>query len=80
MPRAMAELGRQLPDVKLIPFPVVTEHVRTEQWWSSPATARLLFSEYVKYLVALLRMHAEPAPPRTVKPAGLPGSLANGAR
>jgi uncharacterized SAM-binding protein YcdF (DUF218 family) len=60
MPRAMAELSRQLPDVALIAFPVVTEKVRTDRWWSSP-TVRLLLSEYLKYIVAQLRMRLEPA-------------------
>jgi uncharacterized SAM-binding protein YcdF (DUF218 family) len=60
MPRAMAELGHQLPDVKLIPFPVVTEKMRDGQWWSSPATARLLISEYAKFIFAVVRMRVSP--------------------
>jgi len=59
MPRAMAELARQLPDVALIAFPVVTDNVRTDQWWNPP-TARLLLSEYLKYIAAQLRMRLEP--------------------
>jgi uncharacterized SAM-binding protein YcdF (DUF218 family) len=60
MPRAMVELGHQLPDARLIPFPVVTEKMRDGQWWSSPATARLLISEYAKYVVAVVRMQLGP--------------------
>ncbi|MBI4274443.1 MAG: YdcF family protein [Rhizobiales bacterium] len=56
MPRAMAELAHQLPDVVLIPYPVVTEKQRTDTWWSSEATARLLISEYLKYVLAQFRM------------------------
>ena len=56
MPRAMAELGHQLPGIKLIPFPVVTEKMRDGQWWSHPATARLLILEYAKYIFAVVRM------------------------
>jgi uncharacterized SAM-binding protein YcdF (DUF218 family) len=56
MPRAMAELGHQLPDVALVPFPVVSDRVRVESWWTSPSTARLLFWEYVKYIAARARM------------------------
>jgi uncharacterized SAM-binding protein YcdF (DUF218 family) len=55
MPRAMAELGHQLPGVVLVPFPVISDRVRVESWWSSPSTARLLFSEYLKYIVAVVR-------------------------
>ncbi len=60
MPRAMAELGHQLPDVVLIPFPVVSEKLRAEPWWSHGDTARLMLSEYVKYLVAVARMRLDP--------------------
>ena len=60
MPRAMAELGHQLPGVKLIAFPVVTEKMRDGQWWSSPATARLLISEYAKFVFAMVRMRIAP--------------------
>lgn len=60
MPRAMAEIGHALPDVSLTPFPVVTDKMREGQWWSSAATTRLLLSEYVKYVVATLRMRLLP--------------------
>jgi uncharacterized SAM-binding protein YcdF (DUF218 family) len=55
MPRAMAELSHQLPDVTLIPFPVVPEKRRGELWWSSAATTKLMMLEYLKYLVAIAR-------------------------
>ena len=57
---ALAELEHQLPGVELVPFPVVTERLRAEPWWSSFATAKLLFSEYVKYIVASIRMRLDP--------------------
>jgi uncharacterized SAM-binding protein YcdF (DUF218 family) len=60
MPRAMAELGHQLPEVKLIPFPVVTDKMRDGHWWSNPATARLLISEYAKFILAMMRMRINP--------------------
>jgi uncharacterized SAM-binding protein YcdF (DUF218 family) len=60
MPRAMAELGHQLPEVKLIPFPVVTDKMRDERWWSNPATTRLLLSEYAKFVLAMVRMRVQP--------------------
>ena len=40
----------------LVPFPVVTEKLRNEPWWSSAPTARLILSEYAKFVVAQLRM------------------------
>lgn len=63
MPRAMAEIAHQLPDVRLIAYPVVSETIKAEPWWTSPSTARLLLSEYLKYIVALARMQIDPSPP-----------------
>jgi uncharacterized SAM-binding protein YcdF (DUF218 family) len=56
MPRALAELAHQLPDIALIPFPVVSDRLRIEPWWSNGATTRLVVSEYLKYLAAKVRM------------------------
>ena len=60
MPRTMAELAKQMPDIVLIPFPVVSDKLRNEPWWTSAPTARLILSEYAKYIFALLRMRIEP--------------------
>ena len=59
MPRAMIELSHQVPEVKLIPYPVMSFKVKTEPWWQNPDTARLLFGEYLKYLLALTRMRLD---------------------
>ncbi len=56
MPRALAEIAHQLPDVALIPYPVVSDRLRIEPWWSNGATTRLVLSEYFKYLLAKMRM------------------------
>ncbi len=56
MPRALAELAHQLPDAALIPFPVVSDRLRIEPWWSSGDTTKLVLSEYLKYLAAKVRM------------------------
>jgi uncharacterized SAM-binding protein YcdF (DUF218 family) len=63
MPRALAELGHQLPEVTLIPYPVVSDRLRAEPWWSNPDTTRLVVSEYLKFLFAKVRMQFEPVPP-----------------
>jgi hypothetical protein len=60
MPRTLAEIARQLPDTILIPFPVVADRERAERWWTSGPTTRLLVSEYLKYIVAQVRMRLEP--------------------
>ncbi len=59
MPRAMAELGHQLPEVTLIPFPVLSEKIKSESWWSGEIV-RLLLSEYMKYLFAVVRLRLDP--------------------
>ncbi len=56
MPRALAEISHQLPDATLLPFPVTTERQRASPWWSNAGSARMLVSEYLKYLVAIVRM------------------------
>jgi uncharacterized SAM-binding protein YcdF (DUF218 family) len=60
MPRALAEFANQLPNVTLVPFPVVTDRQRAAPWWASIGTARLMFTEYVKYVFARIRMGLHP--------------------
>jgi uncharacterized SAM-binding protein YcdF (DUF218 family) len=55
MPRAMTELAHQLPDVVLIPYPIIPDRARVEGWWMNATLARLLFAEYLKYLRAVVR-------------------------
>jgi len=59
MPRAMAELEHQLPEVTLISFPVISPKMKDQPWWSNLEAVRLLFAEYLKYLFALARMHLD---------------------
>jgi uncharacterized SAM-binding protein YcdF (DUF218 family) len=61
MPRAIAEIAHQLPDVSLLPFPVVAEKQRAEPWWARGTTMKLMFSEYLKYVVAQMRIRLRPA-------------------
>jgi uncharacterized SAM-binding protein YcdF (DUF218 family) len=60
MPRALAEIAHQLPDVVLVPFPVVTDRQRSERWWGHWVTTRRMFIEYVKYVFAKVRMALNP--------------------
>ena len=59
MPRAMIEINHQLPEIALIPYPVVSDRMKTESWWRHGDTVRLLASEYLKYLFALMRFHID---------------------
>ena len=61
MPRAMAEIAHQLPGVTLIAFPVLSEKLRAEPWWSSAATARLIALEYLKFVFSHVRMQVNPS-------------------
>jgi hypothetical protein len=45
-----------MPDVDLIFYPVVSDAWRGESWWNNPAGVRLVALEYVKYLVAQVRV------------------------
>jgi uncharacterized SAM-binding protein YcdF (DUF218 family) len=58
MPRAMAEIAHQLPGTSLVAYPVVSERLRAEPWWASSATMRLMLSEYLKYIVAQIRIQS----------------------
>ncbi len=56
MPRALLELSEALRGrVALVPYPVFPDSVKLDRWWAWPGTASLLFSEFGKYAVALIR-------------------------
>jgi uncharacterized SAM-binding protein YcdF (DUF218 family) len=55
MPRSLTELRRTLPGVDLFPHPVVSNKLQPRRWWADPYTARVLFSEYVKFLPSAAR-------------------------
>lgn len=56
MTRSLAELARAMPDVELVPFPVVSKNYRAETWWVHPGTARIVVSEYLKLLPSVARL------------------------
>jgi uncharacterized SAM-binding protein YcdF (DUF218 family) len=74
MPRALAEIAHQLPDATLVPLPVTTERQRAEPWWASAGSARMLISEYLNYLVAIVRMRFDPPNRSTELASGRPGA------
>jgi uncharacterized SAM-binding protein YcdF (DUF218 family) len=61
MPRAIAEIAHQLPDVALLPFPVIADKLHAEPWWTHGPTMKLMLSEYLKYVVACMRIRLDPA-------------------
>ncbi|WP_417711306.1 YdcF family protein [Roseibium aggregatum] len=56
LPRAKVELAGALPDVSLIAYPVFSKDLKLDHWYREPATMRLLMREYVKYILARLRI------------------------
>jgi uncharacterized SAM-binding protein YcdF (DUF218 family) len=68
LPRSLNEISREMPEVRLIPYPVVTKRVRLENWWHSPGTTRLLLAEYSKYLMSMARLRVG-GPDTTVEAA-----------
>jgi uncharacterized SAM-binding protein YcdF (DUF218 family) len=59
MPRTLAELEHAMPGVRLLAHAVVPEHLDLDAWWREPAIAKLLAIEYVKYVVAVARIHLD---------------------
>jgi uncharacterized SAM-binding protein YcdF (DUF218 family) len=62
MPRTLDELDHVMPNLRKIPHSVVTPSLDPATWWHDPATARLLASEYVKFVVMRLRRLLEGDP------------------
>lgn len=72
MHRSLLELQRSIPEVILIPYPVIAPGDDVEAWWLQPGNLRLLAAEYVKYLAALVEVRIAPrvtdeAPPAKSK-------------
>ncbi len=62
LPRSMLEFRRMLPGVEIVANPVFPASVSNGAWWRHPASFALVAGEYTKYLVAVLRQAASPAP------------------
>jgi uncharacterized SAM-binding protein YcdF (DUF218 family) len=58
MPRSMLELRGQMPEAKLIAYPVKTDSVDAAHWWRSQVQAKRLVLEYCKYLAVLAQESA----------------------
>ena len=53
MPRSLLRFRRAMPEVQIVPDAVFPDQFKREEWWRFPGTARLIVSEYHKYLLAL---------------------------
>lgn len=54
MPRSLLELGRHT-GASVEPYPVVNTRLDDGRWLSEPQALRVLMTEYIKYVVSLLR-------------------------
>lgn len=62
MPRTLVELSSILHEQDLRPHVVVSDQGQPDRWWYDAGTARLLLSEYAKFLVAFIRTRFEQDP------------------
>jgi uncharacterized SAM-binding protein YcdF (DUF218 family) len=76
MPRTLLELDSVLPDARKVPFAVVNDAVHPDAWWHSPAVAKLLASEYVKFLAGWVRTRIEKDPEQMTAAAYRPVQIA----
>jgi uncharacterized SAM-binding protein YcdF (DUF218 family) len=54
MPRSLFELRRLLPEVEILPHPVVGKIFLKQKWWLDTHTLHLVVQEYNKFLFALI--------------------------
>ena len=62
MPRTLAELDHALPEARKVPYAVVPTSFDPETWWQSPTAAKLLVTEYVKFVLVWVRTRVEADP------------------
>ena len=56
MRRSWLEFRRAMPKVAIIAHPVSPRGFKAREWWLWPGSLRLVTGEYLKYLIALVRM------------------------
>lgn len=59
MPRSLLEFHQTMPNLQIIPYPVVPPNVPLDDWWVKPKTAILLAGEFNKYIYAWLRFRLQ---------------------
>jgi uncharacterized SAM-binding protein YcdF (DUF218 family) len=64
MPRTLVELDHVLPNLQKIPYPVAAT-IDPHAWWHDVSAARVLASEYLKFLAVWLRTRFEEDPERS---------------
>lgn len=54
MPRSLIEFHHLMPQLDILPDPVFSTNVKMQGWVAAPGSARLLLSEYHKYMFRLI--------------------------
>ena len=52
MPRSILKFQALMPKIKIVPYPVFPSTVKLNKWWLFPGTAKLMVSEYNKYILS----------------------------
>ena len=56
MPRSLLLFKTAMPDMEIVPYPVTPDTVKLYEWWQHPGTIELLATEYVKLLLANVKI------------------------
>jgi uncharacterized SAM-binding protein YcdF (DUF218 family) len=59
MRRSLLEFRHAMPDIAVIPNPVIRDAARQGGWWTLPGPAHLIVIEYAKYQLTWLRQFIE---------------------
>ena len=77
MPRSLLEMRRYIGATALLPYPVVNRQPDDGGWMTKPDAVRVLFTEYTKYIAALVRgvipIRSAPAPVTIVNASAVSG-------
>lgn len=71
MPRSLLEMRRVNASLKIVPYPVVNTPLGGGEWMRKPEALRVLFTEYTKYLAALVRSLVESPVPSQIETAAM---------
>jgi uncharacterized SAM-binding protein YcdF (DUF218 family) len=71
MPRSLLEMRRVNASLKIVPYPVVNTPLGDGEWMRKPEALRVLFTEYTKYLAALVRSLVENPVPVQIETAAM---------
>ena len=52
MRRSLTEFSAEMPNVRLVAYPVTPQGIALDGWWHDPRALHLLHSEYAKYLAS----------------------------